>query len=173
MESVKAHQLDFREMTVGTITLHRFNGDEIYNVAEATVDFYVAEDGLFATTFRAEADSLPIQTLPDTEELRAQPFAELMLYLPKHPGVTLLSGRSCRLARGYHDASGESLTNFYYCNHQIVDNVEITVLKRHGDRARLRITGTTVDVNFYDGSKPRTKLSIDADFTLTFAQPSA
>src|SRR5690349_14709605 len=101
-------------MAVGTMTLHRFNGDEIYNVAEATVDFYVAEDGSFATTFRADADSPPVQTLPDTEELHAQPFGELMLYLPKHPVVALLSGRSYSLARGYDDSSGEHLTNFYY-----------------------------------------------------------
>jgi hypothetical protein len=155
------------------MTLQRFNGDEVFDLKEATVDFYIAEDRSFATTFRADAATPPIKALPDTEGLHAQPFAELMLYLPKHPGITLLTGRSCALARGYDDASGEHLTNFYYCEHELVDNVEITVINRHADRARLRITGTTVDVNYYDGSKPPTKILIDAEFTLTFAQQAA
>jgi hypothetical protein len=155
------------------MTLQRFNGDEVFSVEEATVDFLIAENRWFATTFRADSARPPIQTLPDTEELNAKPFAELTLYLPKHPGITLLTGRSCTLARGYDGASGEYLTNFYYCEHELVDDVEITVIKRHLDRAHLRITGTTIDVNYYDGSKPPSRILIDAEFTLTFAQQVA
>ena len=155
------------------MTLQRFNGDEVFGVDEATVAFYVAENRSFATTFRADAADAPIQTLPDTEELHAKPFTELMLYLPTHPELALLTGQSFTLARGYDDASGEHLTNFYYCEHELVDDVEITVIQRHLDRAHLRITGTTIDVNYYDGSKPPTKILIDAEFTLTFAQKVA
>ena len=152
------------------MTLKRFKGDEIFGVEKATVDFYIAEDGQFATTFRIDSATPPIQSLPDTEALHARPFAELMLYLPKHPGLAMLTGRSCALARGYGDASGEHLTNFYYCSHELVDDVEINVIKRHLDRAHLRITGQTGDVNFYDGSKLPAKILIEAEFTLTFAQ---
>ena len=128
---------------------------------------------MFATTFHADAARPAIRTLPDTEKLHAKPFAELMLYLPKHPGITLLTGRSCTLPHGYDKDSGEYLTNFYYCEHELVDDVEIAVIQRHLDRAHLGITGTTIDVNYYDGSKPPTKILIDADFTLKFAQQVA
>ncbi len=155
------------------MTLQRFNGDEVFSVAEATVDFYIEVDQTFATTFRAVAATPPMKTLPDTEELHAKPFAELMLYLSKHPGIALLTGRSCTLAEGYDQASGEHLTNFYYGEHELVDDVEIAVLKRDGERAHLRLTGTTVDVNHYDGSKPKTKILIDAEFTLKFVRRNA
>jgi hypothetical protein len=32
------------------------------------------------------------------------------------------------------------------------------------DRVRLRLTGETIDVNYYDGSRPATKLSVDVWF---------
>jgi hypothetical protein len=34
----------------------------------------------------------------------------------------------------------------------------------NGNRVRLRLTGETIDVNYYDGSKPATKLSVDVWF---------
>jgi len=148
--------------------LQRFNGDEVFAIDSATVDYYTDEDGRLATTFRADSASVPIQTLPDTEELHAQPFAEFTLYLPKHPGAALLTGRTYSLARGYDDVSGEALTNFYYCEHETVDDIEITVVKRQLNRAQLRISGTTIDVNHYDGSKAPTKVLIEAEFSLAF-----
>ena len=51
------------------MTLHRFNGDEIYHVESATIEHYKDEDGQFAVTFRADAGAVPIQTLPDTYAL--------------------------------------------------------------------------------------------------------
>ena len=152
--------------------LQRFNGDELFNVETATVDYYVEEDGKFATTFRADAATPAIETLSDTIELHAKPFTEIMLSLTKHPGVALLAGRSYSLSHGLDDASGEHLTNFYYYEHELMHNIEITVIKRHLDRAQLRITGTITDVNCYDGSKPPAKVIIDAEFTLTFAGQS-
>ncbi|MEU0626230.1 hypothetical protein [Streptomyces sp. NPDC005989] len=35
---------------------------------------------------------------------------------------------------------------------------------RVGDRLRLRWTGERDDVNFYDGSKPPTRIEIEGDF---------
>jgi hypothetical protein len=48
-----------------------------------------------------------------------------------------------------------------------MDENEITIVERDGLRVRARITGTTTDVNYYDGSKPRTKVVVEADFTLS------
>jgi hypothetical protein len=157
-------------MTVGTMTLQRFNGAEIFSVGSASVAYLTDEEDRYVITFRADADEIPIQTLPDTEVLHAHPFAEITLRLTKHPGAALLTGRSYFLPRGYDDASGEYLTNFYYFEHEVMDDIEINVVKRHMDHAQLCITGTTTDVNYYDGSKPATRVLIDAEFTLKFAQ---
>ena len=153
-------------MSVGTMTLHRFNGEEAYPVASATIEQHKDGDGRYAVTFRAEAHGAPLRTLPDTESLRAEPFAEVTLHLPKPPALVLTPGRTFSLPKGYDEASGEYHTNFYYCEHEPMDNNEVAVLERDGLRVRVRLTGTTLDVNFYDGSKPDTKVVVEADFTL-------
>lgn len=149
------------------MTLHRFNGDEIYHVESATIEHYKDEDGQFAVTFRADAGAVPIQTLPDTASLRSQPFAEVTLHIPKLPALAFWAGCTFTVPKGYDERSREPLTDFYYCEHETMDENEITIMERDGLRVRARITGMTTDVNFYDGSKPRTKVVVEADFTLS------
>jgi hypothetical protein len=47
---------------------------------------------------------------------------------------------------------------------ELLRNIEL--MEINGDRVRLRLTGATIDVNYYDGSKPTTKLSVDVWFDL-------
>ena len=148
------------------MTLQRFNGEEAYAVQSATIEHSKDEDGLYAVTFRAETGGDPVRTLPDTESLHAQPFAEITLHLPKPPALVLTPGRTFSLPKGYDEGAGEYQTNFYYCEHEPMHNNEVAILERDGLRVRARLTGTTTDVNFYDGSKPDTKVLVEADFTL-------
>ena len=153
-------------MGVGRLTLHRFNGDEIYNVESATINHYQEGDGSYSVTFRAEAGDTPIQTLPDTALLHAQPFAEWTLTLPKNPALLLRAGNSFIIPKGYSEQAQDYVTNLYYCEHEPMDENEIVVLERDGRRVHARITGVAEDVNHYDGSKPRTKVVVEADFIL-------
>lgn len=153
-------------MSVGTMTLHRFNGEEVFAVDSATIEHYKDEDGLYAVTLRAEACGPPLRSLPDTESLHAEPFAEVTLHLPKPPAAALMPGRMFSLPKGYDERTREYHTNFYYCEHEPMDDNEVVILKRDGLKIRARLTGTTMDVNFYDGSKPATKVAVEADFTL-------
>ncbi|WP_395738042.1 hypothetical protein [Prosthecobacter sp.] len=153
-------------MSTGTLTLHRFNGDEIYPVVSATIRHHKDEDGAYAITFRAETCGPPIQTLPDTESLHAQPSAEWTLTQPKIPAVVLRTGARFAIPQGYDETTGEYLTNLYYCDHEPMDENEIVVLERSGLQVRARITALATDANFYDGSKARMKVVVEADFTL-------
>jgi len=92
------------DMSVGTMTLYRFNGQEAYAVESATIGHYKDEDSLYAVTFRAETGGAPVRTLPDIESLRAQPFAEITLRLPKPPALALIPGRTFSLPEGYDKA---------------------------------------------------------------------
>ena len=148
------------------MTLQRFNGEEVYAVESATIEHSKDEDGLYAVTFRAEAGGAPVRTLADAESLRAEPFAEVTLHLPKPPALVLTLGRTFSLPEGWDESTGEFHTNFYYCEHEPMDNNEVVILERDGLRVRARLTGTTTDVNFYDGSKPDTKVVVEANFTL-------
>lgn len=154
-------------MSVGKMTLQRFNGEEIYSVESATIEHYKDEDGSYAVTFRAETGAPPIQTLPDTAELRRKPFAEVTLHLRKIPALALVAGRSFSLPKGRDERTQEYHTNFYYCERDTMEDNEIVILERDGLRVRTRVNGTVTDVNYYDGSKPRTKVIVEADFTLS------
>lgn len=153
-------------MSVGKMTLHRFNGDEIYSVESATVEHYKHADGAFSVTFRAESGNPPLQTLPDTEPLRAQPFAEWTLTLPEIPSLVLRAGNIFLIPLGYCESEGY-VTDLYYCEHEQMDENQIVILERDRLRVRARITGMARDVNYYDGSKPPTKVVVEADFTLS------
>jgi hypothetical protein len=52
----------------------------------------------------------------------------------------------------------------YYCEHQPLRENHISVLSRAGDRFCLRWTAVTQDVNYYDGSKPLTRVEIEGEF---------
>jgi hypothetical protein len=45
---------------------------------------------------------------------------------------------------------------------ELLHNIEL--MEINGDRSRFRLAGETIDVNYYDGSKPATKLSVDVWF---------
>jgi hypothetical protein len=153
-------------MSVGTMTLHRFNGDEIYSVQSATIKQNQMENGLFAITFRAETAWPPIKMLPDTESLRGKPTAEVTIHVDEPAAVVLKTGATFSLAKGYDESTREQQANFYYREHEPMDENEIEVLEREGPKIQISILGTVRDVNHYDGSKPRTKVTIVADFTL-------
>jgi hypothetical protein len=52
-------------MGVGKFTLHRFNGDEEYEVQRATILAVHDKDG-FRLWFEAETDGVCLKSLPDT-----------------------------------------------------------------------------------------------------------
>ena len=52
----------------------------------------------------------------------------------------------------------------YYCEHQPLRDNRIEVVSRNGDRFRVRWTAVTQDVNYYDGSKPQTRVEIEGEF---------
>jgi hypothetical protein len=153
-------------MSVGKMTLHRFNGDEIYSVQSATIEQQRTESGLFAITFRAETAWPPIRMLRDTEALRAKPFAEVTIQVAKSAALVLKIGATFALSKGYDESTHEYHTNFYYCEHVPMDDNEIEVLERDGLKIQLTTVGTVPDVIHFDAEKPRTKVVIVADFTL-------
>jgi hypothetical protein len=152
-------------MPVGVLTLHRFNGEEIYNVSEAVIRYFVGEDGV-CVDFQVKTDQEPVQTLPDTQELQGWPNGEWQLFMPEFDPDDLV-GRVFSIPQGYDEQDEEYRTNFYYVEHEPIDDNQITVLGREGERFRVRLTGAVPDVNYYDGSKPPTRVEVEARFSLT------
>jgi hypothetical protein len=149
-------------MERGTFVLHRFNGDEIYRIKSARMLVCKGEDGIWLW-FEVDTERPAIQTVPDTAELEMRPSAEVAVILPSLDATDLV-GSHFSVPAGYDDQFGDYLAKIYYCEHEVLDNNEIDVLGRESNVFHVRWTATTMDVNYYDGSKPETRVEIDGDF---------
>jgi len=146
--------------------LHRFNGDEIYSVQSATIKQHQTENGLFAVTFHAETAWPPIKMLADTESLHGKPTIEVTVHVDKSAALILKAGATFAPSKGDDESTREYHADFYFREHEAMDESEIEVLGREGLKVQISILGTVTDVHHYDGSKPRTKVAMIADFTL-------
>lgn len=150
-------------MEVGTFVLHRFNGDEIYGVKSATIDVF-ERDGAIELFLYVNTKVKPVKTLPDTAELHTRPNAEVYITLKKLD-VTKLVGRRFSIPESWSDEKGDHVSCIYYGEHNDIDRNVVRFLEQQGDKYLVRWTGTTTDVNYYDGSKPDAKVEIKAWFT--------
>jgi hypothetical protein len=91
------------------------------------------------------------------------PNAEVGIDLPElHPDK--LVGRDFVMAGTQSDDEDSCMSLLYYCEHEPLRDNRIRVVSRAGDMFRLRWTAVTVDVNYYDGSKPPTRVEIEGEF---------
>ena len=153
-------------MSAGILTLNRFNGQEQFLISEASILHY-EDDGKFLLSFEIATKGEAIKTLPDTKELRAQPNAEFNVQVNDFYWDNLV-GKQFAIPKGYDEETGDYLSLFYYCEHEATDDNLIEVVERSGDKFHVIITATCIDVNYYDDSKPRTKIEIDAWFKTQF-----
>ncbi len=152
-------------MSVGTFTLHRFNGDEVFAVSEAKMRYFVGESCV-TLDFEVDTEEEPLRvTPPDMEGIGDHPNVEWQTCVPTFDPEDFV-GKSLQIPKGYDDDREEYVSIIYYYEHQKVDNSQINVIARDADAYRVQITGTTEDLNYYDGSKPPTKIVVDANFTL-------
>ena len=152
-------------MELGTLTLHRFNGDEVFGLSEATIRASPDGDDVLLN-LAVNTHQCPIKTLPDTEELRAWPNAEVTVRVPRAQLASLV-GRRFSVPKAWDEAEGDHVSRIYYCEHEDLNENEVEFLELSGDALKVRWTGTTTDVNYYDGSKPDTRVVIESWFSLT------
>ena len=143
------------------LKLKRFCGDEIFPITKATWYFSVDDDlgnelwlkinadygSFFYREFVAGYD-------PESYIL---PKWELNYFEDNLQESHLQAGFRGEIPLGLGDWE---FTNFYYYEHAPTDKNIIEILERKGDYLLIRITGEVEDVAFYDGSKPKTKLSV-------------
>jgi hypothetical protein len=146
------------------LVLERFCGREVYPVLEATWNLYEDTETGAANLCASLTSGPAVATLEDTEELRAEPTWELNVVDSNLSLHSLVAGASFTIPHGYDESCGGYVTNFYYCEHEVSDNNRIEIIAVDGDNVRLRIQAETMHVNWYDGSKPATKLSVEAWF---------
>ena len=147
------------------LVFQRFNGYESYPVTLAEWNIYKDEDIGMTNLFISLETGPGIVLHEDTESLNGAPSWELNLLELDLSEESIKAGFSGQIPEGYDDNRDGQLTNFYYCSHEGTDKNTIEVIEVDGDRVRFRLTGETIDVNYYDNSKAPTKLSVDIWFT--------
>jgi len=100
----------------------------------------------------------------DTKSLGAEPSWELT-YRHENLAINdLIMGFRAEIPNGYDDEIDDSVTNFYYCEHEPSDSNVIEILVTEGNRLLIRVIGEITDVNYYDGSKPKNKVFVETWF---------
>ncbi|MCI0699893.1 MAG: hypothetical protein L0241_02245 [Planctomycetia bacterium] len=146
----------------GLFILHRFCGDEAFVISEAKM-FAFRKDKDLQLWFEANTDGECVQQLEDTSELYAKPKADVRIHLKQFDPEQLV-GQKFKVT-GYDKDTRDPLGMIYYVEHdELMENV-VEVLGREGNVFEVRWTGITTDVNYYDGSKPKTQIEIVGRFT--------
>lgn len=146
----------------GRFVLHRFNGDEVYRLEKAVMFAYASEKGV-TLWFEAEAARKGAKRCEDTAEMGMTPNAEVGIEL-KELDADKLVGRKFSVPGTKTDDEDSCMSLLYYCEHEPLRKNKIEVVSRDGDRFRVKWTAVTKDVNYYDGSKPPTKVEIEGEF---------
>lgn len=143
----------------GKFILHRFNGDEVYGFERAVI-FAGEHGGKVTLWLEVESAAEGAQRCADTESMGMAPNAETGIQFQQLDASRLVGSEF--FVSGEEDDESQSI--LYYCEHEPLLNNRITILAQQGDRFRIRWTGETQDVNYYDGSKPLTKVEIEGEF---------
>lgn len=152
-------------METSTLTLHRFNGEEAFRISKATAYLRPEGDEEVLFNFEFETDPDPLKTLEDTRDLGAQPAGEVTIRVKKSQIPSLVGSRFA--LPEYQDESEQfDLARLYYVEHEAVKDNIVEILEYKSQQLRVRWTGTTMDVNFYDGSKPSTRIVVEAWFSV-------
>jgi hypothetical protein len=142
--------------------VNRFLGLEIYHIETAEWNLYRdEEDGRMNLWVKLDCDKA-IKQFEDTEYTNTIPNWEINLVEPE---IVISEGFEAAVPEGYDESRGGWITNFYACSHDGSDKNTIQILKEEGDKLLIRLTGEIVDPNFYDDSKPRSKLLVETWFT--------
>ncbi len=107
-------------MAIGTLTLHRFNGDEAFAVSPATA-LAMPDGDQVRLNLEIETDERPLKTLPDRQTLAAQPNAEVTIRLPKAELASRV-GRRFSVPHSWDEEAEDHVSRFYYCEHEGIDD---------------------------------------------------
>jgi hypothetical protein len=145
-------------MNINTLRLHRFNGIEEFLLGECNVRMIDGDtyDHLNIDFF---TQSPAVHVLEDTAENPTKPCGEIDI-IAKRIIVKNIPGKTFEIKESFNEQYGDNVTRFYYYEHVEIRDVVIKFIQRDGEKILIEITGYIQDVNYYDGSKPDTKIEL-------------
>jgi hypothetical protein len=146
------------------LILDRFNGTEGYPIELAQWNLYRDDTNGLMNLWIYLKMGKGIFQQEDTKSLGSEPNWELNYVDADLTAELLQAGFSCEIPECYDESKDGWVTNFYFCAHEGTDRNAIKIIEAKNERIRFQICGETIDVNYYDGSKPAAKLSVDVWF---------
>lgn len=147
------------------MALKRFSGNEFYPIAKAEWNLYHSPENETSVLWIKIAADFAVSQQEDTLPLNAQPTWEIALIENNLIKTDLIPGFRREIPAGYVDTKDAiRLANFYYCSHEDSNDNVIEINAADGDTLKIRLSGTTSDVNFYDDSKSSTSITVETWF---------
>jgi len=145
------------------LKITRFNGVETFTLESASCRIWRDDDADLTRAVFELKGKAAVATLPDTCNRKAKPTWVLEWSGKKKLAQVLAAGAVLRVPKGYSD-DDEYLTLFHYADDEPSDKNTVEIVSVTGKKVRAKLTGQTLDANFYDGSKPAMKLEVSATF---------
>ena len=89
--------------------------------------------------------------------------AEVSIFVDEFDLDTLV-GKRFEVPSTYDDEIDDHVSCVYYYDHKDFDNIVLEVLEHKNNSFYVRWSGTTDDIDFYDGSEPANRVVIEAMF---------
>ncbi len=145
------------------LILDRFCGRETHPIVSGTWSIFhddAIEMPTLCIQIRAGAG---IDLHEDTKKLGAEPSWEINVVSADMKDSALQPGARFAVPKGYDEQQGGFVTNFYYWAHEATEENVIEILARNGKSLQVRLSGQTIDINYHDGSKPPTHISVEME----------
>lgn len=138
---------------LNTITFYRSSGNTICPVQWAA----------FSAQRRKRKFELLFFVRGEPMENTTRINAEVSLFVDDFDLETLV-GQHYEVPCAYDEKLDDYVAHIYYHDHQDFNNIVLEILARDNNSFNVRWTGTTRDVDCYDGSQPETSVVIEAWF---------
>ena len=145
----------------GTLTIKRFNGDEIWNLTEGSFSITESPEGPLLNFWVKSNGELLSEPLEDSHTTGA-PSIELQSPLNELKDKKSLVGLD--VIFNLEDAPDDDdliFANFYYYSHETPLSNKVSIIEEKNNLYHIISISSTVDVNYYDGSKPQNEIFID------------
>ncbi len=152
---------------LGLLRLDRFCGHESFPVLRT--ETFVStpkegEDTELLLNLEVGCGTASERRVPAHEHVHAEPGAEVWIPV-EDASWDKLVGKKVNVSWSRHEKQ-EAWNRLYYTEHEDVWDIEVEFLEHKEDTCKVRWTAAARDVIHYDGSKPETKVVVEAWFTL-------
>lgn len=136
-----------------TLVFHRRLGDKVCQVQWAAFSAIENEKGV----------ELFFYVRGEQVEESALTNAEFSIFVDEFDLDTLI-GKRFEFPSTYNTELDDYVSCVYYYDHKDFDNIVLEILDRKSNSFHVRWSGTTDDIDFYDGSEPENRVIIEAVF---------